>query len=513
MRLRNTTSLASILGCALFLITSACGDDDDPPIDAATPPTDAPADAGPHELAPCTETAGSFAPLATRCRQLVDDDGRVVFLRGVNARVEGLFDVSFDDGRETLEPIPAFGPSDANRMRALGFNVLRLPINWSALEPTDATPPAYSSAYLDTLARVVDDCRAAGVYVLIDWHQDAYSKEIGEDGAPLWAIEPAPTMLLEGPLDDLEARRISAQVGAAFSTFFGDGVAGDRLRARFAAAAAHVAERFDGDAAVVGYDIYNEPVATDSQVRRVNELVATAIRAVDDAHLIFFEPPVIPRTFTDRAAIPTTPFAFAGSVYAPHIYTLSFLGTDAQRMNFTVRTLAESHANAVREASGWGAALFVGEWGYAPEGIRADVYHATQLDLFDEHGESWAYWLWKEQSQGRWGLHDYDAATDTWTERPTIRRVLSRPRAERVAGWPRSMRYDTSARRFELRFDGDAAITAPHELYVPEAADFAAAFAVSCDGAPVDAPRESATGLVSVICAGAGTHTIVLEAR
>ncbi len=138
MRPRNTASLVvSLLGSALCLFASACGDDDVAPIDAATLPLDAPAaDAGPRELAPCSETAGSFAPLATRCRQFIDDDGRVVFLRGVNARVEGLFDVGFDDGRETLEPIPPFGPSDANRLRALGFNVLRLPINWSALEPT-----------------------------------------------------------------------------------------------------------------------------------------------------------------------------------------------------------------------------------------------------------------------------------------------------------------------------------------------------------------------------------------
>jgi endoglycosylceramidase len=504
-------ALVSLVSSSLSLLCAGCGDDASPadagPLDAGR------ADAGPRELDSCAEPAGPFAPLAPRCRQLVDEDGRVVFLRGVNARVEGLFDVSFDDGRTTLEPIPPFGPSDATRMRALGLNVLRLPINWSAVEPTDTTPSTFSATYLDTLARVVDDCRTAGVYVLIDWHEDAYSKEIGEDGAPLWAIEPAPTTLLEGPLTDLGERRISAQTGAAFATFFGDGAAGERLRARFAAAAAHVAERFAGDDAVVGYELYNEPVATDAQVRRLNEDVGAAIRAVDATHPIFFEPPVIPRNVTDSAARPAAPFALAGSVYSPHIYTLAFIATDAQRQNFTRRTLEESHANAVREAAAWGSTLFVGEWGYDPAGIRAEDYYTTQVDLFDEYGESWAYWVWKEQSQGSWGLHDYDAVTDTWSERPMVRRALSRPRAERIAGWPRAMRYDPVARRFELRFDGDAAITAPTELYVPEPADFAASFAITCDGAAVDAPRDAATGLVAVSCAGAGLHTLVLEAR
>ena len=55
---------------------------------------------------------------------------------------------------------------------------------------------------------------------MIDLHEDAYSKEIGEDGAPLWAIQPPPTELLQGPLDDLGSRRTSAQVTAAFDTFF-----------------------------------------------------------------------------------------------------------------------------------------------------------------------------------------------------------------------------------------------------------------------------------------------------
>ena len=39
---------------------------------------------------------------------MVDRSGRQVVLRGVNARVQGLFDVTFDDGRIALQPIPAF---------------------------------------------------------------------------------------------------------------------------------------------------------------------------------------------------------------------------------------------------------------------------------------------------------------------------------------------------------------------------------------------------------------------
>src|SRR5262245_64685294 len=67
--------------------------------------------------------------------RLRDQRGREITLRGVNARVQGVFDVTFDDGRLPLEPIPGFDDGDAERMRAFGFNLLRLPISWSALEP------------------------------------------------------------------------------------------------------------------------------------------------------------------------------------------------------------------------------------------------------------------------------------------------------------------------------------------------------------------------------------------
>ncbi|MEZ4294370.1 MAG: cellulase family glycosylhydrolase [Polyangiaceae bacterium] len=241
---------------------------------------------GGEETAPPTSTAPCSAPRfaagrdSVQCGQLVDAEGRVIFLHGVNARVEGVFDVTFDDGRTALEPIPAFGEEDAARMRAIGMNALRLPINWSALEPTE--DGGFDEAYLDAVEDVVSLCEKHGIRVLIDFHQDAYSKEIGEDGAPLWAISPAPTQLLEGPLEDLAARRASKQVLDAFATFFGDSATGAALRQRFGVAVAHVAARFKDSPAVTGIEIYNEPVATDADVHVLHDEVIALARPSDD---------------------------------------------------------------------------------------------------------------------------------------------------------------------------------------------------------------------------------------
>ncbi len=510
----RASALSVALGCAL----AACeptGDPADVGVDAReVVESDAPLaseDAGPpapHEIADCTDAPGAgFSPLRPRCQLFVDDEGRATFLRGVNARVEGLFDVTFDDGRVALEPIPDFTDEDARRMRALGLNFLRLPIHWSAIEPVDATPRAFVDAYVTRLRAVLDVCRAHGIYVLVDWHQDAYSKEIGEDGAPLWAISPAPTMLLEGPLEDLGARRTSPQVLAAFRTFFGDDAPGPALRARFGEAVVHVAEALAGDDIVVGFEIYNEPVASDSETRRLNEEIATAIHAADPSRLSFFEPPSIPRNFTDRAALATSPFAVPGGVYAPHSYTLSFNGTEEQRRAFTRETLRVSHANAEREARSWGTPLVIGEWGYDPNGIRAEEYFTLTVELMDEYAESWALWVWKEDSQGSWGVHDIDTATGAWSERSVVVNAISRPRPERIAGWPHRFAFDAASGVLEIRYRGEAAIDAPTLVYLPERAP--SSFVVECDGVTLPGiVRAERTGLVEIPCVGDNEHIV-----
>lgn len=141
--------------------------------------------------------------------RLHNQRGREITLRGVNTRVQGVFDVTFDDGR-----LP------------------RLPINWSALEPA---PGRYDRDYLARIAAVVTLCQRHGILVRIDFHQDAFAKEIGQDGAPRWVLDlllgPGNYPDLGGPLDDLDARRF---VFANTTHTFDDAANTLRLRHRAA---------------------------------------------------------------------------------------------------------------------------------------------------------------------------------------------------------------------------------------------------------------------------------------
>jgi len=433
-------------------------------------------------LAACSSTPHATSPLSSDGTQLRDDRGRIALLRGINARVDGVFDVTFSDGRTALEPIPSLDDSDCTRMHELGLDFLRLPINWSAIEPAQGM---YDDAYLDRVDAAVQCAARAGLYVMIDLHEDAYSKEIGEDGAPLWAIQPAPQMLLQGPLTDLGMRRTSQQVAAAFDTFF---AAGDPsgLQAAFEDVLDRVARRWADDPAVIGFELYNEPPVGEDLVDAFSARAAARVRAAAPDKLVVFEPTAL-RNLLDFAPKAKAPFPVASSVYAPHIYTYVFAPDPSPLETLDPADLEVSVSGARDEAKAWHTPLLIGEYGIGPTQPNADLWMQTEATLHDRYLASDAFWVWKEDSQSSWGV--FDKTADGWTERPQVVAWVSRPHAARIAGTVVSNDYDAAARTLHLVTHGGG----EHSIYVPDG------YSVTCNGAAMSA----GTGFVDVACDGA----------
>jgi Glycoside hydrolase family 5 C-terminal domain/Cellulase (glycosyl hydrolase family 5) len=133
-------------------------------------------------------------------RWLVDEHGRRIILRGVNLGGDCKvpypdggtnFASDFADHREVSfvgRPFPiAEADEHFSRLRAWGFNCLRLLTTGEAVEHRG--PNDYDTEYLDYFAEL---CRLAGdygFYVLVDFHQDVWSRITGGDGAPCWLFE------------------------------------------------------------------------------------------------------------------------------------------------------------------------------------------------------------------------------------------------------------------------------------------------------------------------------------
>lgn len=126
--------------------------------------------------------------------------GRRVLLRGLN--LGGDCKVPYPDGGTNVptdfanhrevsfvgRPFP-LDEMDAHfaRIKAYGFNVLRLLTTWEAVE--HAGPGKYDEAYLDYFAKVAARAGDFGLYVFVDFHQDVWSRMTGGDGAPGWTFE------------------------------------------------------------------------------------------------------------------------------------------------------------------------------------------------------------------------------------------------------------------------------------------------------------------------------------
>jgi endoglycosylceramidase len=470
---------AAAIGAAIFC--AACGSE------PAPPPT-------PIGAARTDPAAIHVDGLALR-----DGRGRQLLFRGMNAKVAGIFDVSFDDGRKPNYVFESFDANAAARFEQLGFDALRLPISWSALEPK---PLAYAPAFFAALDATLDLARAHHFAVILDMHQDGYSKEIGEDGAPLWAITPPPTKLLEGPSDD--SRRTSAEVLTAGFNFFDDLPASDgrSLQDAFIAAVVKLAEHVRGRPEVLGFEAFNEPVVlSQPKLDAFHTKLADAIHRVDRDAPILFEP-IATRNQNDRALIPNAPWGAGPGVYAPHVYTGWFsIPSQNGWESEDPKLLEPSMSLADGEAKAWKTPLFVTEFGCDQSIARGPKWLAAELDLQDRFLASSTAWVWEEK--GTWGAVDADRK-----ERIETLRVLARPYPRAVAGDLLAIeRPDPNGLRVRYRASATTAAL-ENELAIPD--DFFADYTLTCDGAPVT--KTKSAGRATFLCPGGpGEHVIVMS--
>lgn len=178
---------------------------------------------------------------------LVDGQGRVVILRGLNT------------GNVGKDGVRVFAPGMLElraRNAAWGFSCLRIVFTWEGLEPE---PGKYSPGYLQQIEEMVQACREAGVWAILDMHQDLFSRRYGGDGAPAWACQDRglPTV----PSSYWGLGYLTPPVMACFDAFWSDaaGPDGVGIQTHYIRAWQHVARRFRDDPTVAGYDLMNEP--------------------------------------------------------------------------------------------------------------------------------------------------------------------------------------------------------------------------------------------------------------
>ena len=431
---------------------------------------------------------------ANRTPYLADAAGRQILLRG--AAAVGMEDVAYPganggpalfpvapsayDGRcprasalipqpplcEVQASLPAYSQStaagsgdDFAQMRALGFDVVRLVLNWSQLEPK---PGTYSATYLERVAQVVGWARQQGVYVILDMHQDQYSRDIvpaakgtapagctpsgGGDGAPGWAVQAdgKPACALFG-IDELNPAE-----SASFANFWQNSAVaaargqapGTGLQDHYIGALASLARRFASSPTVLGYELMNEPQpgslgatpagngyqASSQELYPFYRRATEALTGVRDGlpscprsaptslagtcaypqlasvkrQQIFFEP-LAYRNLVDFSLQVSAPFSsYPNLVFAPHVYTYAFtieqelLGLPAAPGGYPP-DFTFGYQTAESEAQAMHAAVFTTEFGDSSS--TDPTILANELAAQESTQTGGTLWAWKGLSK------------------------------------------------------------------------------------------------------------------
>jgi hypothetical protein len=120
-----------------------------------------------------------------------DDQGRTLILRGVSLGGTSKIPAKTSSDPRAVSfigrPFPLEQADEHfRRLQGWGLTFERLLVPWEAIE--HAGPGVYDKAYLDYLHELVKRANAYGIRVVIDLHQDFYSRASGGDGAPYWTL-------------------------------------------------------------------------------------------------------------------------------------------------------------------------------------------------------------------------------------------------------------------------------------------------------------------------------------
>ncbi|QIS14092.1 cellulase family glycosylhydrolase [Nocardia arthritidis] len=427
------------------------------------------------------QTTTAATPIRGAGKWFTDSSGRVVVFHGENVA---------NKRPPYLPSATGFGAPDAQLLADEGFNAVRMPIMWEAVEPQ---PGRYDDGYLADIASTVGVLHDHGIGVEIEFHQDLWSSAIGGEGAPPWAT-------LTNGAPDTSHDLVAANLGNpafwnATENFFANapGPDGIGIQTRFLRMWQHVAAYFKGKPGVVGYGPLNQPPAGPAflpclanvcpppimdSLRAFNRNVSDAIRSTDPDTPIWLSG-IITTNYGTTADLGAPPVG--NTVYGFNVYCVVQAlqgggsgGCDPQWKSDVNQ--AEVYSGAV------GIPPVVTEFGAT--GDRGAL--VGNLDLFDQGRLGWFNWTYLGGDPATVAKNPDDQAIVVDAHLPrtpgNVREsnldALVRPYPKLTSGTPIEWNYNVATQEFTYRWDTgradgggrfpDGAITvisAPHRPY------------------------------------------------
>ncbi|MFI5449905.1 MAG: glycoside hydrolase family 5 protein [Candidatus Bathyarchaeia archaeon] len=321
--------------------------------------------------------------LSVNGTQIVDRDGNIVVLRGVNL-----------SGYEYSPPEWIHNESDFKTIASWGFNVIRLPISWENIEPR---PGHYNEDYLRLIDQDIAWAKAYGIYVVLDMHEICWSSQFAScnkgysSGIPRWAVA-----IYQDSVPGIQLMLHDFYLGLG-PNGTAPSPTNPSIEARFYAVWKYVAARYFNETNIAAYDVLNEPIQQDASLADNATFTSqvlpafythaiSAIRTVDPNHICLWEGPTI------------VPIHLPNLIYSPHYPQGSSSVYDPGKFGQEINVLLDLSTR-------WNVPLFVGEWGMYANASGIKEYISDSLTVYDYESISSTWW---DYARGNYPMDLFD---------------------------------------------------------------------------------------------------------
>jgi endoglycosylceramidase len=456
-------------------------------------------------------------------KHFVDDKKRVNIFHGVNVVVKL---PPFMPIVDKFDPFYSLSDEDIKYFKKFGFNLVRMGVIWESIE---RAPGVFDYDHLDRIEELINKLGNNGIHVIIDAHQDVFSRLFCGEGVPTfyakelfyekecksnflsrvmrifggciplktfhWKYNDDGLPIIESCRGGFMKYYQSPELSTIYKSFYNNQ---NGIQDKFAEFWKVLAKKFKDHPHVIGYDLWNEPWPGNlwsdlrsffpghsdrSQVLPFYKKLDKEIRSVDDNFINMFESVPFPDTLPlgGGKTIGNFPETPAGEKYIDkqvlnlHSYCCQAGANVCEKGEPSLensQTLCKKFHRTKLDAHNnnakkLGVPLIITEFGACSNSDACYYEIAGFAQAAEEFMVSWAYWMYKP-----YGDHTTTAAEhteglflDNGLPQENKIKALTRTYVQSYQGIPLFAKFDPETATFNSSFIYDEEIDAPTVIY------------------------------------------------